>query len=124
MALAGARTIVVRDKTFKWKFKGHGGKQPDHQTGAPRFAHVVIQEGEKRNPGSPLCVYIESKRWVSQEAHDMDIGHIKHVASVTPKDVQKLIEVALDAGWQPLAKGLFRIPPTDLTDYRTMEKEQ
>ena len=122
MALKGARTIVVRNKTFKWKFSGYGGKQPMHQEGAPPDAKIVIQE-EADRPGTPLCVDIESKNWVSQEAHDMDIGHVRHVASVTPKDVRKLIEVALDAGWKPEAKGTFRqIPATELTDYRTEVK--
>jgi len=120
MALKGARTIVVRDRTFKWKFKGYGGKQPMHQTGAPPDAKVVIQEAVDR-PGLPLCVEVESLRWISQEAHDMDTGHVRHVASLTPRDVRKLIEVALDAGWVPEAPGAFRgVPPVELTDYRTV----
>ena len=120
MALKGARTIVVRDKTFKWKFKGYGGKQPSHQLGAPPDAKVVVQE-EADRPGTPLCVDVTSKHWVSQDVHDMDTGHIRHVASVRPKDVRKLIEVALDAGWKPEARGAFRnVPKTELTDYHTV----
>lgn len=119
MALKGSRTIVVRDRTFKWKFKGYGGKQPMHQEGAPPDAKVVIQEAVDR-PGPPLCVEVESMRWVSQEAHDMDTGHIPHMASLTPRDVRRLIEAALDAGWVPEAPGAFRgMPVVELADYRT-----
>jgi hypothetical protein len=122
MALKGARTIAVRDRTFKWKFKGkgYGGKQPMHLEGAPPDAKVVIQEAVDR-PGIPLCVDVESMRWVSQETHDMDTGHLRHVASLTPRDVRKIIEVALDAGWVPEARKAFReVPVVELTDYRTV----
>jgi len=119
-----ARTIIVADRTFAWMFKGYGGKQPSHQEGSPPSARVIVQEKIDR-PGSPLIVDIQSKRWISQDVHDMDTGHVMHRAAFTPKDARKLIETALDAGWETRCrvKGPYRFSPTidpiDFTDYTT-----
>ena len=53
MALKGARTIVVRDKTFKWNV---GAGKYAKECGAPRRPHFVAQEDAER-PGAVLYVY-------------------------------------------------------------------
>jgi len=119
MGLKGGRKIVVRDKEFRWKVSGN--KREQHY-GAPRRPHLVVQEvGDK--PGTSLCVYLDSLRWVSEEHHDFDIG-TKHKASVTPKDTRLVIETALDNGWDPASRCIFslctKVTSLELTDYRVL----
>lgn len=62
---------------------------------------------------------LTSLRFVSEEAHDIDIG-VPHRASVTPNDIRVLIENALDNGWNPTQKGSYTaLPGILLQDYRT-----
>lgn len=120
MALKGARTIVVRDKTFKWKLGA--GKYPK-ECGAPRRPHFVAQEDAER-PGTTLCVYLDSKNWI--EGNDYQYQNIgpPHKASVTPRDARLIIETALDHGWDPSSKRVFslcnKVPKLELSDYRVL----
>lgn len=119
MALKKSRPITVRDLPFRWKFKAH--KDDLTRYGAsPRYAHIAIQEAVEGHPGRPMVAQVESTVFVSYEAHDGDTGHIRHKARFTPVDVRKLIETALDAGWDPTAKQQYEAPEgIELTDYKT-----
>ena len=104
MALKGGRTIVVRDKTFKWKV---GGGRYDKRYGSPRWPHLVVQE-EAEKPGTPLMVILDSKNWVEGNEYQYETFE-KHKASVTPKDVRLVIETALDHGWDPASRFIFSL---------------
>lgn len=112
MALSGGRKILVRDREFRWKISGRRGRYG----GAPRRPYLIVQEDSEK-PGTPMCVYLESLRWVCEEEHSW----VPHKASVTPKDVRLVIETALDKGWDPSSRSTFslytRAPVLELTDY-------
>jgi SH3-like domain-containing protein len=110
--LAGSRRIVVRGRSFRWKFVGRN----DRWGGSPQRAHLVVQE--EANKGKPLSVPLESKRWVSAEAHDGDTGWVTHRASLLPSDVALLIEAALDSGWTTPDGTRLKTGPPELSDYR------
>lgn len=120
MALRGGRRIVVRGKPFFWKISGGRERWPNE---SPRCLHVAIQE-EGDRPGLAMVAYLESMRWVSEEAHDLDVGGTVHKARVTPADVRKLIEHALDDGWDPSNKTdtYHAQPDIELRDYKTRNK--
>ena len=109
----------MRDRAFRWKFKA----TQDGQTrlgGSPRYAHVAVQEDAGR-PGRPLIAWVESTVWNSSEsAHQPRWGGTLHKARFGPGDVRKLIEGALDNGWDPSGKTQYNAPEgIELTDYRT-----
>lgn len=108
--LGGSRPIVVRNRRFRWVFSA----PKDRWGNSPRQGHLHVQE--EGSPGKHLLVKLESKRWVSEEAHDGDIG-TPHVASVLPSDVARVIEAALDSGWGS-AEARTRSEPPELSDYR------
>jgi hypothetical protein len=119
MALKSGRKIVVRDREFRWKISGN---KRNRQYGSPRRPHLVVQEAVEK-PGTALCVYLDSLRWVSEEEHE----YTPHKASVTPKDTRAVIEAALDHGWDPSSRFIFslctKVPDMELTDYvvRTLD---
>lgn len=113
--LASARPICVRDRMFAWRFSG----RRDRNGNSPQVARLTVQS---TNPpvGHTLIVPLESHLWISEEAHDLRVGGAIHRASCTPDDVRRVIEAALDAGWNPSNKTPFTLP-TDLrlTCYKT-----
>lgn len=118
MALKGGRKIVVRDQEFRWTYSGKN----DRWGGSCRTPHVAIQQATER-PGAAMVAYLESRRYISNEAHDLDIGGIKHQATVAPQDIRSLIERALDDGWDPTSKTTYCSPPgIELGDYTTRVK--
>lgn len=118
MGLKGGRNILVAGETYRWKFKAHKDNLTRYRM-SPRFAHVAVQQDAER-PGRPMVAQLESSVFVSYEAHDGDTGHLDHRARFTPSDVRKLVEAALDAGWDPTSKTQFQAPEgIELTDYRT-----
>lgn len=117
MALKGSRRIVVREQSFRWTVSGKRGRFG----GASPCPHLVVQ-GDTERPGKALVAYLVSKRWVSSEAHDLDVGGTVHKAVIRPKDVRAIIEQALDTGWDPSSKTTFFCPAgLDLTDYTSCE---
>lgn len=114
MAIKGGRKIVVLGREFHWVLSGKG----DSSWGeAPVTPHVIIQG----NAGL-MTAFLESRRYISEDAHDLDIGGAVHTASVTPNDVRILIETALNSGWDPdskirytAASGIY------LSDYTTLD---
>lgn len=108
--LAGSRPIVVRDRRFRWVFSG----RPDRWGNSPSIGLLIVQE-EGRGK-RPLSVKLESKRWVSEEAHNGDTGWVSHRPSLLPSDVARVIEAALDSGWGS-AEATHSEPP-ELSDYR------
>jgi hypothetical protein len=120
MALKGGRKIVVRDREFRWKISG--GKY-HKEYGAPRRLHLVVQEAAEK-PGTPLCVYLDSLRWIEGNEYQYETFGPRHKASVTPKDTRAVIEAALDAGWDPTSRFVFslcvHVPEMKLTDYRVL----
>jgi hypothetical protein len=90
MALKGGRKIVVRDREFRWKISG--GKY-HKEYGAPRRLHLVVQEAAEK-PGTPLCVYLDSLRWIEGNEYQYETFGPRHKASVTPKDTRAVIEVS------------------------------
>jgi len=121
MAIKKSRPITVRGRPFRWKFKGHRDNLTRYGA-SPQFAHIAIQE-DGENPGRPMVAHVESSVFVDDDTHDGDTGHIRHIARFTPGDVRKLIEAALDAGWDPSSRTPFTTPPgIKLTDYATYDQ--
>ena len=121
MALKKSRPIIVRDRPFRWKFKGHKDNLTRYGA-SPQFAHIAIQE-DAENPGKPMVAHVESAVFVDHETHDGDTGHIDHKARFTPGAVRVLIEACLDAGWDPSSKEAFTAPTgLYLSDYKTVAR--
>ena len=117
MALKGGRKIVVRVRAFRWNYFGKN----DRWGGSALIPLVAIQEDTER-PGVPMVAYLKSRRFISEDAHDLDLGGVVHKASVTPQDTRSLIEHALDDGWDPSGKGRYVSPEgIDLGDYSTRD---
>jgi len=122
MGLKKSRTIVVRDRCFRWKFKGHRDNMTRYGN-SPRFAHVAIQEDVDK-PGRSLVAFLESTQFIDDATHDGDTGHIRHLARFGPGDVKRLIEYALDNGWDPSSKTQTILPEEiKLTDHRTINPD-
>lgn len=119
MSLKGGRVIVVRGLRFRWKFKAHKDSLTRYGD-SPQFAHVAIQE-DVEQPGRALLVHLKSSRFIDYATHDGDTGHIRHLARFGPGDVRKLIEHALDTGWEPSSKDQTVLPAgIELTDHITV----
>lgn len=118
MALKGSRPIVVCGTKFQWVFSG----KKDRWGNSPRLAHVAIQEDTEK-PGRAMVAWLVSSRWVSADAHDMDLGGRPHRARVTPADIRFLIEEALAGGWIPSSrKAHTATPGLLLSSYETCLK--
>lgn len=119
MALKKSRPITIRNLKLRWKFKRH--KDGLTQLGqSPRFAHVAVQVAEGR--GKPLIAYLESSLKIPEDG-DLQCG-ATHKAVFTPGDVAKLVELALEAGWDPNGVRQYNVPAgLELTDYKTIEQE-
>jgi hypothetical protein len=114
MGLKGGRNIVVRDTSFRWKFKAHKDNLTRYGNSA-QFAHVAIHAAD--TPGK-LIAQVESKLDIPGD-NDIQCG-ATHKARFSPGDVKKLIEAALDNGWDTTSKTQFSAPEgIDLTDYKT-----
>jgi len=108
MALKGARTIVVRDQTFKWKFAHTTARY----VGDSPFNGDIVVQGDSMH--GRLRASVVSHRICPES----DEGDYQHRASLTPKDVCRVIEKALDDGWQPAERGQHELlGPLKLADY-------
>lgn len=121
MALKGGRKIVVRGLKFQWTLSGKD--KGSRWGGTAHRPHVVIQMAEVERSGTPMVAYLESRRFISVDAHDLDMGGVVHRATVFPRDIRSLIEHALDDGWDPSGKVQY-ISPGDINlgDYTTRAK--
>lgn len=106
MALKGGRSIVVRGVPFKWKLKS----APTRIIGdSPRTCRVVAL-GPVGSLKADLVSDIVTDEYTDE--------HGGHRASVTPKDVQWILELALTEGWNPEAHEHYTLRgPLKLTDY-------
>jgi hypothetical protein len=120
MALRGSRPIVVNDIRFRWVFSG----KKDRWGNSPRVAHVAVQEDTPSGkPGRAMVAWLTSRKWISHEAHDMDSGGLPHKAHVTPADVRRIIEKALQEGWNPSSRTHHEVSPgLALSGYETCVK--
>lgn len=96
MALKGGRRITVRDTDFQWVFT----HPPVRIMGdSPTHATVTVQ-------GVDLHGKLQAEVISNQEPLDnYTAEHGGHRASLTPADTKRIIEHALDTGWNPHAKG-------------------
>lgn len=119
MGLKGGRRLVVRDRVFRWSFSG----KHDRFGNSPKVAHVAVQEDTER-PGLPVVAWLTSLRWVTAEAHDMDCGGVPHRARFTPGDARRVVEAALDAGWNPTSRKPYEVAAgLELADFVTTRRE-
>lgn len=66
-----------------------------------------------------LEAHLESRRFISDEAHNVARGGIPHQATVEPNDVRSLIEYAMESGWG-FGCSTYCVPPgIHLGDYTT-----
>lgn len=117
MGLKGGRRLVVRDRAFRWNFSG----AHDRYGNSPKVAHIAVQEDTER-PGRPMVAWLTSLRWT--EAHETDCGGVPHRARFTPGDARRVVEAALDAGWDPASRKQFEAAAgLELADYVTTRRE-
>ncbi len=112
MAIKGGRRIIVRAREFQWVLSGNPNRNWE---GAPNTPRVIVQ-----GDAGKLTANLKSRRFISPEAHDLDMGGVRHEASVIPNDIRVLIEMALDDGWDPDSQKSYTSKAgIHLSDYTT-----
>jgi|APSaa5957512535_1039671.scaffolds.fasta_scaffold214405_2 hypothetical protein len=117
MALKGARTIVVREQTFKWKALHPSMRYFET---SPRNMDIIVHAAEGHGK---LRAAVCSDVWDEKFEADYEAGLESHKASVTPADTRLIIEKALDDGWEPAERGQHELAgPLKLTDYSVIHR--
>jgi len=89
----GSRKIVVKDKDYRWLIRRKATYgQVDYGCG---YLHVAIELS--KNPKNTLVIFTDRR-------HPQD-GLVSEVIPVTPSDIQRWIQDALELGWNPALNG-------------------
>jgi len=108
MALSHSRKINVRGLDFEWKF-AHGKCRFYKES--PVTGKIVVQALTQRGK---LVAHLKANN--PPDEYETEMGLFQ--AAVTPVDVRKVIEAAMDQGWSVLNKEQFQlVGPLTLTDY-------
>lgn len=122
--LQSSRTITVATPSgshiFRWRVGSGKGRLIGNS--GPGLTLTVQANGPH---GGIFQMHLFSKTFQAMDEYNQEHG--RHTASLTPKDVKKAIEYALEKGWDPNDKRrrLFTPKgPLDLTEYELPEGER
>jgi hypothetical protein len=109
------RSIKVLGEPYTWRLSQAEGR---FQGSSGKTATFTAQHSSSH--GALLRVHLVSRYWTARHDWDDDLQQC-HKCTFTPGDASALIELALDAGWEPKQKGKEHhgAPRAVLTDYVT-----
>lgn len=110
-----SRAITVKGRKFRWMIKGYSRFSGN----SPEVCEITVQEDTEK-PGGVLQVTLKSKTCVADPTDD---NNSVHNASLLPSDVSRLIESALNIGWDPTSPSNFnKVSVTDLKEYKVISE--